>query len=157
MTHSIDEEHAYLHPGYKKPYPIETVLRDLAAQEGCDGEPYDAMVFAADTITALRAALAAIQPAEPVSKAGSYQPTLEDALQVPEVRAVVEAARKLEDNLGVNGVDVGSLRVVLYRVLAALEPAPRVNETPKSEHDRADVLIATPAAVAKALEDEGEA
>lgn len=58
MTHPTDEEHVYLHPGYKKPYPIETVLRDLAAQEGCDGEPYDAMVFAADTITTLRAQLA---------------------------------------------------------------------------------------------------
>ena len=28
------------------------------------------------------------------------------------------------------------------RILAALEPAPQVNETPKSEHDRADVLTA---------------
>ena len=53
-----DPQHEYLHPGYKKPYPIETVLRDLAAQEGCDGEPYDAMVFAAAAITTLRAQLA---------------------------------------------------------------------------------------------------
>ena len=40
----------YPHPGYGKPYPITTVLRDLASQEGCDGEPYDAMMFAAKTI-----------------------------------------------------------------------------------------------------------
>lgn len=53
-----DAGHEYLHPGYKKPYPVEIVLRDLAAQEGCDGEPYDAMVFAAATITTLRAQLA---------------------------------------------------------------------------------------------------
>ena len=58
MTHPTNEEHAYIHPGYKKPYPIETVLRDLAAQEGCDGEPYDAMVFAAAAIAALRTQLA---------------------------------------------------------------------------------------------------
>lgn len=32
--------------------------------------------------------------------------------------------------------------------LAALEPAPRVNETPKSEHDRADVLTAIEPALA---------
>jgi hypothetical protein len=37
----------YMHPGYRRPYPIQTVLRDLASQEGCDGEPYDAMVFSA--------------------------------------------------------------------------------------------------------------
>lgn len=35
------------------------------------------------------------------------------------------------------------------RILDALEPAPRVNETPKSEHDSADVLATPPAAVAK--------
>ena len=40
----------YMHPGYGKPYPIQTVLRDLASQEGCDGEPYDAMMFAATVI-----------------------------------------------------------------------------------------------------------
>ena len=43
----------YMHPGYKKPYPITTVLKDLAAQEGCDGEPYDAMIFAANLIEQL--------------------------------------------------------------------------------------------------------
>lgn len=74
MTHPTDDEHTYLHPGYKKPYPIETVLRDLAAQEGCDGEPYDAMVFAADAIAALRAQLAASQTADPVTNADSCQP-----------------------------------------------------------------------------------
>ena len=47
----------YMHPGYRKPYPIPTVLRDLASQEGCDGEPYDAMVFAAARIEALEAKL----------------------------------------------------------------------------------------------------
>lgn len=40
----------YMHPGYKKLYPIQTVLRDLASQEGCDGEPYDAMVTTAALI-----------------------------------------------------------------------------------------------------------
>ena len=32
------------------PAPIQTVLRDLAGQEGCDGEPYDQMMLAADYI-----------------------------------------------------------------------------------------------------------
>ena len=45
----------YPHPGYGKLYPIQTVLRDLASQEGCDGEPYDAMMFAAKTIDDMRA------------------------------------------------------------------------------------------------------
>lgn len=31
-------------------YPITTVLLDLAAQEGCDGEPYDIMVATAHYI-----------------------------------------------------------------------------------------------------------
>lgn len=39
----------------------------------------------------------------------------------PAVQALVEAARKLENNLGVKGVDVGSLRVDLYRALAAFD------------------------------------
>lgn len=47
----------YLHPGYKKLYPIQTVLRDLASQEGCDGEPYDAMIFAAQEIDRLHKTL----------------------------------------------------------------------------------------------------
>lgn len=51
----------YMHPGYRKPYPIQTVLRDLASQEGCDGEPYDAMVFAADLIDALQREIDALR------------------------------------------------------------------------------------------------
>ena len=35
------------------PAPIQTVLRDLAGQEGADGEPYDQMMEAADYIDAL--------------------------------------------------------------------------------------------------------
>jgi hypothetical protein len=60
----------YMHPGYNKPYPISTVLRDLAAQEGCDGEPYDAMVFAADVIDRL-----SLAPAE----AGGVEEPISDA------------------------------------------------------------------------------
>ena len=36
-----------------KEYPTSTVLRDLASQEGCDGDPYDQMVEAADEIDSL--------------------------------------------------------------------------------------------------------
>ena len=32
------------------PAPIQTVLRDLAGQDGCDGDPYDQMMEAADYI-----------------------------------------------------------------------------------------------------------
>lgn len=34
----------------EKMVPIQSVLRSLSAQEGCDGEPYDQMVQAADYI-----------------------------------------------------------------------------------------------------------
>lgn len=44
----------YPHPGYGgKLYPIRTVLRDLSAQENCNGEPYDVMVRAAEVIEEL--------------------------------------------------------------------------------------------------------
>ena len=33
--------------------PIQQVLRDLAAQENCDGEPYDQMILAANYIDEL--------------------------------------------------------------------------------------------------------
>lgn len=33
--------------------PVQQVLRDLAAQENCDGEPYDQMMLAADYIDRL--------------------------------------------------------------------------------------------------------
>lgn len=39
-----------IHPLHGSMYPIQTVLRDLAAQENCDGEPYDQMIQAADYI-----------------------------------------------------------------------------------------------------------
>lgn len=38
-------------------YPIQSVLKDLAAQENCDGEPYDQMQLAADYITDLETLL----------------------------------------------------------------------------------------------------
>jgi len=41
--------------------------------------------------------------------------------EVEKLREVERAARKLEENLGVEGVNVGSLRVDLYRALAALK------------------------------------
>lgn len=42
-----------LNPGVKQ--PIQTVLRLLAAQENCDGEPYDQLIQAADYIDLLEA------------------------------------------------------------------------------------------------------
>lgn len=41
-----------LRPGL---YSIQQVLRDLAAQENCDGEPYDQMMLAASYIDMLEA------------------------------------------------------------------------------------------------------
>lgn len=38
----------------KTPQPIESVLRILASQEGCDGQPYDQMLQAADYIDHLK-------------------------------------------------------------------------------------------------------
>lgn len=40
-----------------KPYPIPTVLRQLASQESCDGDPWDQMIAAADYITHLEGCL----------------------------------------------------------------------------------------------------
>lgn len=46
--------YTYPHPGYGgKLYPICTVLRDLSAQENCDGEPYIVMMRAAEAIEEL--------------------------------------------------------------------------------------------------------
>ncbi len=42
-----------LHPLTGRDAPIQQVLRDLAAQEGCDGEPYDECVEAAHYIDTL--------------------------------------------------------------------------------------------------------
>ena len=39
-----------LHPEGSPPVHISAVLRSLASQEGCDGEPYDQMMQAADYI-----------------------------------------------------------------------------------------------------------
>lgn len=41
-------------------YPIATVLQNLAAQENCDGEPYDQMQLAAEYITELEKLLTEI-------------------------------------------------------------------------------------------------
>ena len=40
-----------------KPSPIQSVLRQLASQEGCDGAPYDQMMNAADYIDELESKL----------------------------------------------------------------------------------------------------
>lgn len=39
-----------IHPIRNGMFPIQYVLRDLASQELCDGEPYDQMIQAADYI-----------------------------------------------------------------------------------------------------------
>ena len=43
------------------PAPIQTVLRDLAGQDGCDGEPYDQMMEAADYIDELEREVEAVR------------------------------------------------------------------------------------------------
>jgi len=42
-------------------YPIQSVLKDLAAQENCDGEPYDQMQLAAEYINGLELLLKELQ------------------------------------------------------------------------------------------------
>lgn len=39
-----------IHPNRNGMFPIQYVLRDLASQELCDGDPYDQMIQAADYI-----------------------------------------------------------------------------------------------------------
>lgn len=46
-----------IHPIKNGMYPIQMVLRDLASQENCDGEPYDQMIQAADHIDDLEVRL----------------------------------------------------------------------------------------------------
>lgn len=43
------------HSGYSKPLPIAYCLSRQASQENCDGDPYDAMQFAAEYIKRLEA------------------------------------------------------------------------------------------------------
>lgn len=131
-----------------------------ALLDRCEGLPSGSMEHMAagellaanliSAITALRAQLVAANARAERAEASlaarqSASVTPANAMKVPEVKAMVEAARKLEENRGVKGVDIGSLRVDLYRAIAALESAPRVSETPKSERDSADVLTALPA------------
>lgn len=46
-----------IHPLHGSMYPIQRVLRDLASQENCDGDPYDQMIQAADYIDDLETRL----------------------------------------------------------------------------------------------------
>ena len=59
-----------LNPGVKQ--PIQTVLRLLASQDGCDGEPYDQMMQAADYIDRLENSLHKVHLAELFLTKGSY-------------------------------------------------------------------------------------
>lgn len=48
--------HLIQHPlrqSFNQYYPVQTVLRDLASQENCNGEPYDQMITAAEYIDEL--------------------------------------------------------------------------------------------------------
>lgn len=46
-----------IHPLRNGMFPIQYVLRDLASQELCDGDPYDQMIQAADYIDDLESRL----------------------------------------------------------------------------------------------------
>lgn len=46
-----------MHPLTNRLAPIQHVLRDLASQENCDGEPYDQMIQAAEHIDDLECRL----------------------------------------------------------------------------------------------------
>ena len=46
-----------IHPIKNGTWPIQMVLRDLANQENCDGDPYDQMYQAADYIDDLETRL----------------------------------------------------------------------------------------------------
>lgn len=50
-------DRTYEHPLTGRRAPIQRILRDLAAQENCDGDPYDQMMQAADYIEELLAAI----------------------------------------------------------------------------------------------------
>ena len=46
---------------------VQSVLRALASQEGCDGEPYDQMIYAADRIDYLEAEIECMKKHENMS------------------------------------------------------------------------------------------
>lgn len=128
-----------------------------------------ALAKARDSIPA---ALAASQTADPVTNAGCCQPVRVKPLVFEEARNGMWSAQH-GYQIGHNGgpyyhVKLGDRSILkkikgfvaavkwannhnTKRILSALEDAPRVNETQKSERDRADVLTALPAAVAPSL------
>lgn len=97
----------YPHPGYGKPYPVTTVLRDLAAQEGCDGEPYDVMIEAARLIDGYeemakhsRDLVRQLDVAMHGEQGAAKQATLCDLIgPAQELRERAEAAEKLVEAL----------------------------------------------------------
>lgn len=64
--------------GYESPEPIEAVLRRQASQEGCDGEPYDAMIYASRYIDHLKAEV--IKAHKAAIDAAAAQVTLGDTV-----------------------------------------------------------------------------
>lgn len=82
-------KHIIPHPNGKPgvEYDIVTVLHDLAAQENCDGEPYDQMVKAARYIEELRQ--------ETTEAAASYEAELgRQAERIAERDAEIEKLRQ---------------------------------------------------------------
>ncbi len=57
----------------QREYPTTTVLRDLASQENCDGEPYDQMIEAAEQITEAVEIIKVLIRSCRLAGAGEYQ------------------------------------------------------------------------------------
>ena len=158
MTHPTDEElNALVKP------PCNHINRD--AQGVCWDCGYDA-----------RAQLAASQPADPVTNAGCCQPVRVKPLEWVDVGADClnadvysigptygQGPERFMLTRGTKIIRWGDQPEPLKaaaqadheaRIRASIEAAPRVNKTPKSEHDRADVLTAiepAPVTLADAL------
>lgn len=124
----------YIHPGYKKPYPIDTVLRDLASQEGCDGEPYDVMIAAAGEIARLTAELTALRAGQDALVAAAYEAAGQEA---DEWKSWLDDLPLHEDFS--TGID--RLQYFITRIVAALDltPAPEVEPVVMTAQDAARV------------------
>ena len=89
---------------FGRPYPVQTVLRDLASQEGCDGEPWDQMMEAAaalDALQALRNAYPILR--EIVHQAYHVAEGSEERMDVGEIVADTDDYRALEEAMDATG------------------------------------------------------
>lgn len=125
----------YEHPGYKKPYPIATVLRDLASQEGCDGEPYDVMIAAAGEIARLTSDLATSRAETAMAFEVAAQ-TVDTTGDSAVTEALGQRLCCSGHHCGCQGADVGAFLVHLIRENTPAHATAALAARDKAKDDR---------------------